>query len=441
MLKTNDLLTANIYKIFVKYVSTSIIGMIMNSIYILFDTIFIGQSLGKLGLAALNIAIPIYNLLFGIGILIGTGCATIISISVGNKNFQMANKAYDYSFILGTLIGVIFSILGIIFIDKICFFLGASQENFSLVKEYLGVVLPFSWSFIMVYDLTAIVRNDNGPRRAMIAMGLGGLTNVIFDYIFIFPFSMGMRGAAIATVMSSLVSLIILSPHFKGRFPTIRYKSFDTSLIIRIFKIGVSGFIIELSSGLIIFIFNQELLSLLGDIGVSAYSIIANIGLMATSIFNGISQGIQPIVSINFGAGNIERTYLTRKLGAYVSIFFGLIFLYLGLAYPELLVSAFTSERGDLLSITKYGMKIYFLAFPIIGLNMVLSGYFQSIEKTNYSINISILRGFVLYFICLKLLTAILNSTGIWLTTLVAELITFLIIFILVMIDYKSYNY
>lgn len=436
----NDLLDGNVGKLFTKYVLTSTIGMLMVSMYILFDTIFVGQKFGEVGLAALNISIPIYNLLFGIGILIGTGSATLISVNLGRNDKDSANKAFEHAIILGVAIGAVITILGLVFLDNIIILLGASDNNIAFVKEYLTIVFTFSWSFIMTYNLSPIIRSDGGPRRTMIAMGLGGLTNIVFDYIFIFPLNMGMKGAAAATVLSSLVSLLILSWHFIGKHSEFKLKGFKIKLAntVKIFKIGLSSFIVELSSGLLILLFNKELLKIMGDIGVSAYSIIANIALMVTSILTGVSQGMQPLVSINYGADKLDRTYKIRRLGFITAISIGIFFLTIGLLYPTFLISVFTSAKGAIVDITKAGMRIYFIAFPIIGINVILAGYYQAIEQARLATTLSLLRGPVLTFILLKLLTYTLESIGIWITTPITELSTLFVIIIISLVEKQN---
>ncbi|MGI5901070.1 MAG: MATE family efflux transporter [Desulfitobacteriia bacterium] len=430
MAKKYNLLEGNIFAIYKKFVSTSIAGMLMVSFYILFDTIFIGQGVGPGGLAALNISIPIFNLFFGTGMLIGIGSATVMSINVGHKNIVGARQAFEHSLILGVITGALYSLGSVLFLEELMVFLGAGPESEPLIREYLGVILPFSWAFLLVQNLAIIVRNDQGPKRAMLAMGIGSITNVILDYILIFPLQMGMRGAAIASVLAALLSLFILAWHFLGGHSTFRIKSFRlrAGLIRRIAVIGLAAFIIEISSGLIIYLYNQELLKLIGDIGVSAYSIIANISLMAVALFTGIAQGVQPIASTNFGARKLNRVYKVRKYGIFTALAFGSLFMFTGLLIPETIISAFTTETGEFVNIAREGIRIYFLAFPIMGLNVFLNGFFQAIERPRYSTLISLLRGIVLTFIWLKILPPILGLRGIWLTTPISETLTFLII-------------
>ncbi|MGO1468808.1 MAG: MATE family efflux transporter [Tissierella sp.] len=423
-------------KVFYKYIITSILGMLMFSIYVLFDTIFVGQALGKVGLAALNVSIPIYNLLFGIGLLIGVGSSILISINVGKDNNKLACIAFNHSIVLGITIGLLISIFGYIFSDNIILFLGAGGENKLLAEEYLRIVIPFSWSFIMVYNLSVVVRNDNNPRLSMIAMTLGGFLNIILDYILIFPFKMGMRGAAIATVISSLVSLSILLKHIFGKNCTYRLNSIkiNKNSTIRILKIGFPSFIVELSSGILIYIFNKELIQTLGYIGVSSYTIIANISLMIVAIFNGISQGAQPLLSLNYGLGDIEEVAKIRNKSIKIAFILGIISLLIGELFPEFLISLFTNEKGKIVDITKLGIRIYFLSFPLAGINIVANGYLQSIEISRYATFISILRGVIFNLVGLKLFTIVLGSIGIWITVPITEIL------ILITIGIVLYN-
>lgn len=412
-------------KIFYRYIITSILGMLMFSLYVLFDTIFIGQALGKVGLAALNVSIPIYNLLFGIGLLIGVGSSILISINVGRDNLKSASIAFNHSIILGVLSGIILSVGGYIFLDKIILFLGAGGENKTMAEEYLRIIIPFSWSFIIVYNLSVIVRNDKNPKLAMLAMVLGGFLNIILDYIFIFPFQMGMKGAAIATVISSLLSLSILLKHILSKDCTYRLNTIkvDKVFTLRIFKMGFSSFIVEFSSGILIFIFNKELIRTLGYIGVSAYTIIANISLMIVAIFNGISQGAQPLLSLNYGLGDIKEVSEIRNKSIRLAFTLGVICLLIGEIFPESLISLFTDEKGDIVRITKLGIKIYFLSFPLAGVNIVANGYIQSIGLSRYATLISVLRGVIFNFIGLKLFTIILGSVGVWITVPITEVL------------------
>jgi putative MATE family efflux protein len=305
-----DFLKDDIKKLFIRYLVPCISGTLATSLYILFDTIFVGQGVGSIGLAALNIAIPMYNVLFAIGLLLGVGGATALSVSIGQKKFDKLNDIFTYSVGIAFMIGVLITAFGSIFIDELSYALGATNENFQLVKEYLRVILAFSISFILVNTLSVFIRNDKAPRLAMVSTILGSITNVILDAVFIFIFHWGMAGAAIATVISSVLSLFILVYfHFIRGNTKLRLVRIEAQmpLIKRIVLNGTPSFVIEVSAGIVIFAFNTVLNRITGTIGISAYSIIANISLICASIFAGISQASQPIISINYGAGKLDR--------------------------------------------------------------------------------------------------------------------------------------
>lgn len=439
MQKKLNLLEDDIKKLFIKYVSTSVLGMITVSLYILFDTIFIGRGIGKEGLTALNISLPIYNLIYGTGMLVGVGGATAMSISRGAGDEKKAQKFFKSALTLGVIMGLSYSLLGTIFLEKISLALGASQESLPLVKEYLGVIILFTPFFLMVQNLSALVRNDKGYKRAMFAAIAGGLTNLIFDYLFIYPLNMGMRGAAIATAMSAMVSVTILLAHFKkDNVLKLGFTTLHLSTLKRILNIGLAGFIIEISAGLAIFLFNKELLGTIGEIGVASYSIIANCAIMCVAIITGIAQGIQPIISINYGALKNHRVNISKKMGIISGVLIGGFFLVLGLLIPETIASAFTKEKGEMLTMTVEGIKLYFIAFPFMGITVIMGAYFQAIERSKYSTLISLFRGVIFIGILLKVLPLIFGTNGIWLTVPFSEVLALGLIALILVIEKKD---
>jgi len=439
MQKKLNLLEDDIKKLFVKYVSTSVLGMITVSLYILFDTIFIGRGIGKEGLTALNISLPIYNLIYGTGMLIGVGGATAMSISRGAGEEKKAQKFFKSALTLGVIMGISYSLLGIIFLERISLALGASKESLPLVKEYLGVIILFTPFFLMVQNLSALVRNDKGYKRAMFAAIAGGLTNLVFDYLFIYPLNMGMRGAAIATAMSAMVSVTVLLAHFKkDNLLKLGFITLDLSTVKRILSIGLSGFIIEISAGLAIYLFNKELLSTIGELGVASYSIIANCSIMCVAIISGIAQGVQPIISINYGAEKKHRVSISKNLGIVSGILVGGLFLVLGLLIPETIASAFTKEKGEMLSMTVQGIKLYFTAFPFMGISIMVGAYFQAIEKSKYSTFLSLFRGIIFIAILLKVLPLLFGANGIWLTVPFSEVLALGVIALILVIEKKN---
>ncbi len=422
-----DFLKDEVYKIFFGYLIPSIVASITVSMYILFDTIFIGRGVGSEGLAALNIAIPIYNVLFAVGLLLGIGGATAVSISIGRKKLNKVDEIFTNSIIVAIICSITFTILGSIFVKDICYFLGANENNIVLVKDYLSIVIMFSFSFLMVNTLSAFIRNDKAPKLVMYSTAIGAITNIIFDGLFVLVFHWGMRGAAIATVGSSLLSLFTLIYfHFirgNSSLKLIRIKV-KYKVLKRVVRNGTPSFIIEISSGIVIFAFNTVLNRIVGTIGVSAYSIIANISLICVAIFSGITQASQPIISINYGAKELVRVNKVLKMGVITATIFGAVFFMIGMLFPEYIVLLFNRDSAELISITVTGIKLYFIGFLFMGINIILGAYFQAIEFSTLSTVISMSRGIGFTLLGLIILPNILSLNGVWLTVPFAEILT-----------------
>ncbi|SHE35322.1 MATE family efflux transporter [Clostridium fallax] len=440
MKKRPDLLNDNVESLVLKYMIPSVAGMLGLSACIFFDTLFVGKGIGDNGLAALNIAVPIFNFYNSIGYLLGVGGATTMSIAIGRKQHKKAHSIFTVSIIFSLIIGLIFTLGGIFFINPIARFFGASEELLPLVTDYLSIILYASILFILSITLNVFVRNDKAPKLAMWAVILGNFSNIILDYILIFPLDLGMKGAAIATITAPTISIIVLSLHFIRSHNSIHINftnlTFEHSP--KIFKNGASSLVMELSAGLIIFTFNLSVFKLKGDLGIAAYSIIANLSMIVTAIYYGVSQAIQPIISINYGADNKKRVLKAFKFANKIALAIGVLCFLLGLIFPKQLTSIFTNDRGELLKLTITGIKLYFMTFIFSGLNIVAITYFQCTEKTRFSTTLSFLRGIILVMIGVFILPKFLGIDGIWLTIPISEILTLIVAIIFYIISKKK---
>ena len=428
-----DLLERDVKKMFFKYLIPSVGGMLGVSFYVLGDTMIVGRGIGSVGLAALNISIPMINVFNGLGLLFGIGASTAISISRGRGEERQVNNIFTISIILSIILGLVLTTIRIFFLDELCMILGASSDTFQMSRDYLGVIMSFSVLFLLNYTMTVLVRNDGDPNLAMWGMLTGNIVNVVLDYVFIFIFNWGMWGAALATSISPIVGLLILSVHFikKKNHMTFGKIKIRYSILKRILSNGFASFIVELSAGIVIFIFNRVIIDIMGDLGVSAYSIIANLSLIATAIFTGVGQAIQPIVSVNFGALKMERVYEAGKLAIFTSLALGIVFYISGLLFPEQLVKIFSKGDKALLDITVVGIKIYFTSFILMGVNIVMTTYLQSKEYSKVSMYISLFRGVVFTMVLLLILSRSFGIIGVWMTLPIAELMTLVLSVIL----------
>lgn len=424
------ILTKPVTGVFFRYVTPGVIGLVGMSLYILADTYFIANGVGPLGLAALNIGLPAYNLIFGIGALLGIGGGTVFSILLGRGERQRASRPFTCSVTLGVLFALLFALIGLFATGPVASLLGATQETASLTIEYLRVILLFSPAFILNNIMTAFVRNDGNPHLAMAAMTVSTLTNIVLDYVFIYPMGMGMFGAAFATGLGSVLGLLIQLAHFLRKSNTLRLIRLKPELreLLQIFRCGVSNFITEFSAGIVILAFNRVILELSGNTAVAAYGIVANIAIVCTAFFNGIGQGVQPIISTNFGAQLQKRVWHAYLLAVGCAAAIGLLFYGAGVLFPEQIAGLFNQEDSpELTAIAVRAIDLYFLAFALTGFNIVTITSLSAMAQLKEAFTLSILRGVILILPILLLLARCFGLDGVWLTIPATELLTALL--------------
>lgn len=415
---------------FIRYVSQNILGQIAYSCYTVADTFFIAASLGANGLTALNLAFPIFCLLNGIGLMIGMGSGVRFAIAKGRLEQDKANKIFTNSFYLVLFFAAIFLAAGLFFSEALAIALGSYSTVFDMTHTYLKVLLLFAPAFLLNNLLHCFIRNDGSPTLSMIAMIIGSVANIILDYIFIFPMGMGILGAILATGLAPVISMTILSLHFfQGRSSfSLNITTPAPTRIYEIISSGVPPFVTELSSGIVMFLFNFIILGLAGNIGVAAFSIITVISLVVVAIFTGLSQGIQPLLSLNYGKGNhagvstiLQYALLTAMLLS--AVIYTTIFL-----SAEQLAYIFNSEGNLVLQhLAVDGMKLYFFAAPFIGFNIVMATYFTSTTGPRPAQIITILRGLVALIPVTFLLSTLLAMKGVWCAYPVTEAIVAII--------------
>ncbi len=408
---------SNCFRLFAKYASLNILGMLGLSCYILADTFFVAKGLGANGLTALNLAIPVYSFIHGSGLMIGMGGATRYSIEKIQNEDDAANRTFTNAVYLTAVFAVFFVLIGIFFSGTILSLFNTNEKVFAMSKTYLQVILLFAPAFLMNNVLLCFVRNDGAPQLSMAAMIGGSLSNVALDWVFIFPFKMGIFGAVLATGLAPIISMIILSPHFlrkRNQFHFVKNKPEEKKLA-GILSTGIPALITEASSGIVMIVFNAIILHLEGNTGVAAYGIIANVSLVIISIYTGIAQGIQPILSRSYGEKSLSNitsilryamaTMLILSACIYAIIFFG----------ASQITGIFNSENNAFLqSIATEGFYLYFTACPFVGFNIIISVYFTSCAHARSAHIVSLLRGFLVIIPMAFLLAQIGRMYGVW---------------------------
>lgn len=424
-----NLLSDSTRSLFLRYLIPSISATLVTSIYILADTILIGKGVGPEGIAALNIILPLYNLFFGTGLLFGVGGAVLMSISFGQNDIEEGRNYFTTSVYSVAIISILFwLILGSNF-DPIVYFLGATENTIHLVREYGVILIAGAPIFMFSSLLQAFIRNDKAPNLAMAGVITGGITNVVLDYIFIFPMNMGIRGAMIATILGTTLTVIILLSHFfsKNNNLKITKHGFTIKRFCKITGNGFASFLVEISSGIIVFLFNIQLIKYVGDIGITIYGIISNSALVAMSLANGIAQAAQPIIATNYGAIRKDRVHSVSRGAVMLSACLGIILLLIGELFPNIITAAFVDPTDSILKLASPAIRIYFISFAAMTINIFYSNYFQATMKSGFSIVISLLRGLLLGSVFVIILPKFFGVSGIWMVMPVVEFLTLLV--------------
>ena len=424
---TANLLEDQIKTLYGKYLLPSISATLVTSIYILADTMMVGRGVGAVGIAALNLLLPVFSLFFGTGMMFGVGGSVLFSISRGRQEETMCRRYFTAALMLALLVGAFYGTAFQIWFEPVTAFLGRNESMDLFVRQYGRILIAGAPIFVCSSFFQAFVRNDKEPKRAMAAVIAGGVSNVILDYVFIFPMGMGMAGAAAATVIGSLITVVILLTHFVSPANTLKLtRRFGLREMRASAVNGASSFLVEMTGGIVIFLFNRQLLSYVGDLGVVVYGIVSNSALIAASIFNGISQAAQPVMAINFGAGKRERVEETRRRALKTAAAAGILFTAIGLFCPQVLVYAFVEPTEEIIAMGVTAVRIYFLSFLAAGANVLFATYFQSVLKPGFAMAICMLRGIILNGAFVFLLPMFFGVNGIWAAMTATECLTLL---------------
>lgn len=420
----------NLNRTFARYMSLNILGMLGMSGYILADTFFVSSRLGSDGLAALNLAISVFGFINGLGMMLGIGGATRYAICKAREDDREANASFTLSLVAGIGAGVVLVAFGLLFSRPLAGLLGAEDRILPMCAVYLRTAFLFAPFFILNHILVAFVRNDGSPKLAMTAMLVGSLSNIVLDYLFLYPLNMGIFGAALATGTAPIIGIAISSIHiFSGRS---RFKAVPTGLSLRkmaaVAGLGIAAFINEFSSGITLVVFNLLVMHAAGTIGVAAYGVVANLALVVLSVFTGIAQGSQPLLSHAYGMQDLSVVRRVYHMALLLASGLGLLALGAALLFPAQLVSLFNSEgNAALQAIAEPGLKLYFIGFLFVGFNFVAAALLGATEQAGASFRVSFFRGCLGIVPAACLFAFLFGMTGIWLAFPAVELVTLLL--------------
>lgn len=420
---------------YIRCTTLSVLGSLGVSCYILADTFFVSKGLGTNGLAALNLAIPVYNFIHGTGLMLGIGGATKFSIYRSQKQKEHVNQLYTNTLCLAVLFSTVFVLFGMFFSRHLAQILGGDDNILEMTDTYLKWLLIFSPAFILNDIFLCFVRNDESPQLSMMAMLIGSFSNIILDYIFIFPLRMGIFGAVFATGLSPVISMLMMLPHWLGKRNTfhVTRTKIRACVAMQTLSLGFPSLIAQLSSGIVMITFNAIILDLKGSTGIAAYGVIANISLVTVALYTGIAQGVQPLVSSFYGKGDSSQVRTVSKYAIATVLAVSCVVYLLIFIYSRQITAVFNSEKNmELYEIAVPGLRQYFLSSAFAGYNIILATLLTSIENALPSHILSLLRGLILIIPLTFLLSSLWGMTGVWLAYPITELLTALLGLIIV---------
>ena len=414
---------------FIKYVSQNVLGMVGISLYILADTFFISEAVGADGITALNLALPIYSIIFAIGAMLGVGSSIRYAVA-RNQGRPDVDTYFVNALFWGTLVSLVFVILGVKAPDKVMMLFGADADIVRVGESYTRIFMVFAPCFVWNHICNAFVRNDGAPTVAMAATLSSSLFNIVMDYVFMFPLGMGMAGAALATAVSPLIGVAVCCIHLlsKRSHVSLRWKKPSVRRLMFSCQVGISALVGEISSGVITVLFNMLILDLAGNVGVAAYGVVANIALVAIAVCNGISQGMQPLISACYAQGKHMEVKQLLWMGMRTVLTFAIVLVGCMYIWTTPIANLFNRDHDVLLeTYAIHGLKLYFIGFLFAGINIVGTGFLSAVESARMAFVASILRGFVAIILCAILLAWLFGMTGVWLAFPAAELITVIV--------------
>ena len=439
-----ELGTQPIGKLLMQYAIPAIIAMTASSIYNMVDSIFIGQGVGPLAISGLAITFPFMNLGAAFGAMVGVGASTLISVKLGQRDYGTAQTVLGNVITLNLIIGIAFSIITLMFLDPILYFFGASADTIGYARDYMLIILAGNVFSHMYFGLNAVLRASGHPQKAMYATINTVVINTLLDPLFIYVFDWGIRGAAIATIIAQVISLIwqfkILTD--KNELLHLRRGIYhlQSKIVKNIIAIGLSPFCMNVASCFIVIFINKGLKEYDGDLAIGAYGIVNRLVFICVMIVMGITQGMQPIAGYNFGAQQFDRVTRVLKLSIYGATAMTTLTFLVGELLPDVAVRLFITDEG-LISRAAEGFRIVVLFFPIVGFQMVTSNFFQSIGMANKAIFLSLTRQLLFLLPCLIILPTFMGAAGIWWSMPISDLTASLVAGVLLYKQFQNFKY
>ena len=435
--------TESIGKLLMQYAVPAIIAMTASSLYNMVDSIFIGHGVGTMAISGLALTFPLMNLAAAFGSLVGVGASTLISVKLGQRDYDTAQRVLGNVFVLNMVLGVAFTIIVMLFLDPILYFFGGSDQTVGYARDYMQIILLGNAVTHLYLGLNAVLRSSGHPQKAMYATIATVVINTILDPVFIYGFGWGIRGAAVATIVAQVISLTWQFKLFSNKDELLHFHRgifrLKRKIVFDSLAIGMSPFLMNLAACFIVIIINQGLKKYGGDLAIGAFGIVNRLVFIVVMIVMGLNQGMQPIAGYNFGAQQYHRVNQVLKLTIYGATAVTTTGFLVGELMPELAVSAFTTHEG-LIQLSATGLRIVVIFFPIIGFQMVTSNFFQSIGMAGKAIFLSLTRQLLFLLPSIILLPLFWGSAGIWWSMPISDLAASIVAGVMLYRQFKIFN-
>jgi len=420
----------------------AIVGMLVNALYNIVDRIYVGQGVGSLGIAGITVSFPYMMLMMSFGMLVGMGSTALVSIKLGERKKDDAELTLGNTLTLMIIISLVLSVFGLIFLKPVLIISGASETILPYAMDYLHIILIGGIFMGVGFGMNNIIRAEGNPRIAMATMLIGALLNSVLDPLFIFVFGWGIKGAAIATILSQLVSAIWVFRYFLSGKSTLHFHfknlRLNPSVVSRIFLIGIAPFVLQMGATLLYVILNKSLHLYGGDTAISVMGIINSINMLILMPIFGINQGAQPIIGYNYGAQQFDRVKETLRIASLAAtgvVIIGFLFI---MGFPQGFIQLFNKTDQNLISMGVKALRIFLLMLPLVGFQIVGTGYFFAVGKAKEAMFLSLIRQLLVLIPLVVILPRFFGLIGIFAAGPLSDAIAFVLTTLLLGIEFKN---
>lgn len=422
--------------LFARFALPQMVGLLFNSVYVIVDGVFIGHRLGTDSMAAAAVSVPLIEILIALSMAIASGAGVLISGYLSRGEKERAVNVFNTAFICAVGLGVIIIIFGNLFIDGLAVLLGSTEDIHGEATEYMRYIVSFAPFQILSFLLSGLVRNEARPKLAMIALAVGSCSNIALDWLFMYPLNLGICGAALATALGPIFSVLILLPHFIFRRGQLHFALTRPSIatVGNICSLGFPSFIMEFTIGIITFVYNAAIVRCgYGELGLAAYLVIGYLMLIILTLFLGMAEGLQPVFSHFTGTAELKRCRELRSFSAWVFLGMGIVCYVLILFFARYFFALFNPDDAELLAFLNERSAAYFCGFPLAGYGLLMISYWQSTRRTGKALAVSLSRSLIWPPILALALPAMFGRETLWLVHSLSEVLAAVTAFIIML--------